>query len=254
MIQGIYSGASGLKAQQQRLDVLANNVANVDTTGFKATRVDFQDALYQTMARPVQPQEGLNLQQGHGVHVSQTLRAFSQGMVQQTGRTLDVMVDGEGYFVLQSPTGEIAYTRDGSFNFSAEGGQSFLVAGDGSYVLDTAGNRIAAQGDESQWAIAAQGQISIGTQAPFAQLLVVRFPNQEGLSAMGNNRFVPTQASGAPQPMQQPSVIQGALEGSNVDLAQELTRLIRTQRAFTLSSRAVQTADEMEGIANGLRR
>lgn len=252
MIQGIYSGASGLKAQQKRLDVLANNIANADTIGFKSSRVDFQDALYQTMANPQPAEEGGNLQKGHGVHVSQTVRAFSQGMVQQTDRALDMMLTSQGYFTLQSPQGQVSFTRNGAFDLSVEDDAQYLVTGDGHYVLGTDGQRI--QVPQGELHISPTGALRIGDQPPFAQLMVARFDNQEGLEAVGGNRLIPTDASGQPQPVLQPDVLQGALEASNVDLAQEMTRLIRTQRAFTLSSRAVQVADEMEGLSNTLRR
>lgn len=252
MIQGIYTGASGLKAQQKRLDVLANNIANADTTGFKSSRVDFQDALYQTMGNPQPAQEGANLQQGHGVHVSQTVRAFTQGSVEQTGRPLDMMLTGEGYFAVLSPAGEVSFTRNGAFDLSVEGGASFLVTGDGHYVLDTDGQRI--QVPAGEVSLGEGGALSVGGQGPFAYLMVARFTNQEGLESVGGNRLAATAASGQPEAVPQPGVLQGALENSNVDLAQEMTRLIRTQRAFTLSSRAVQVADEMEGLSNTLRR
>lgn len=252
MIQGIYTGASGLKAQQKRLDVLANNIANGDTTAFKSSRVDFQDALYQALGNPQPVQADQRLQQGHGVHVSQTVRAFSQGAIKQTDRLLDVMIDGEGYFAVQSGTGELSFTRNGAFDLSVEGDTQYLVTGDGQYVLGTDGQRIAVPA--GQLAISPEGALSTDANAPFASLMVARFDNQEGLESIGGSRLAVTEASGQPEAVLTPLVRQGALEASNVDLAQEMTRLIRTQRAFTLSSRAIQTADEMEGLSNSLRR
>ena len=255
MIQSTYSARSGLIAQQQRLDTIANNMANLSTTGYKSVRADFKDALYQTMARPVQPQDGLNLQKGSGVLLGATTRDFTQGTPQMTGGALDLMLSGDGFFCVQDIDGETVYTRDGTFVLSVEEGGTFLVTGDGRYVLDKNGQPIniktAATADLS---IQANGTIyNTATGEELGQLGIVTFVNRQGLMARSGNRFEATESSG--EPIESTAMVrQGYVESSNVDLASEMVRMIRTQRAFSLTSRALTTADEMDSAANQIRR
>ena len=136
MLQSNLTARSGLIAQQQRMDVIANNIANISTTGYKPARADFKDMLYQTMVRPVQPQDGLNLQKGHGVLLGATMRDFSQGSAQVTEDPLDVMLVGDAFLAIQDINGDTLYTRDGNFALSEEDGTNYLVTEDGRYVLD----------------------------------------------------------------------------------------------------------------------
>jgi len=241
MIRALYSSASAMVAQQQNLDIISNNIANINTVAYKKTRTAFQDALYSAIdaRRALQP---VNLQIGNGVRVSATRRHFRQGNLQQTGRRLDFAIEGEGFFVLLRPDGALCYTRDGSFQVSAEQvGQRVigrLVTPQGEYVLDVNGQPM---------------EIHDGQEVSVESFNIVTFANPEGLEAIGHNRFVATEASGPAYNVFQPTVRQGFLELSNVDLAEEMTELILAQRAYQLSSRVLQSADEMERLANNLR-
>lgn len=251
MIQSMYTAAMGLNSQQRRLDVIGNNVANVSTVGFKTTRMDFKDALYAQMNVPVD--SGNNLQQGHGVLPVATVRILDQGAAQETGRLLDVMIDGEGYYTMRSQSGELFYSRNGAFNISSENGTNYLVDGNGNYVLNTQNQRIVIPGSASDFTVAANGTIHGSGGVVIGQLNIVRFTNPQGLSAIGNDGFQPTVASGPALNGGTGELRQGYLEGSNVDIAQEMQLLIRTQRAFSFASRALTQSDNMEGLAVNMR-
>ncbi len=252
MLQAGYTAVLGMKSQQQRLDTIGNNVANVNTTGFKATSVNFKDTLYETIERPVQPQEDDNLRYGHGTLVSSMDHIFSRGMMQITDNNTDFMIDGDGFFAIESPEGEEYYTRDGNFQVSEEEGVLYLVTAGGYYVMDTNGERIEVQGD---FLVNAAGEISASDEElPYTQIQVVRFPSQRGLGAVMDNMYEETPASGTPEAnVGLVRVHQGALESSNVNLASEMTKLIRTQRAFSFAARALTTADEMDQTAIQLK-
>ncbi len=255
MIQSTYTARGGLIAQQQRLDIIANNMANLSTTAYKAVRADFKDALYQTMVRPVQPQDGLNLQKGTGVLLGATTRDFTQGTPQMTGGALDLMLSGDGFFALQDIDGETAYTRDGTFGLSVEDGGNFLVTGDGRYVLDKNGQPINIKDTSTDdLSIQADGtMLNTATGEELGQLGIFTFVNRQGLLANSGNRFEPTESSG--EAIESTATVrQGYLESSNVDLASEMVRMIRTQRVFSLTSRALTTADQMDSEANQIRR
>lgn len=252
MMQGTYTAAMGIAAQQQRIDTIANNVANVNTNGFKASRTDFKDALYEVMQRPVQPQDNLNLQKGHGTLVTGFVRSFAPGLFTETGTETDCYIQGDGFFAVQMPNGETMYTRDGHFEKSIEADGTYLRTSNGYYMLGTNGQRIRLQ--EGEIAIGTDGSISNGVDAPYAQLMVVDFPNRQGLDSVSNNLYRVSDTSGEPRAAQGHTIIAGALEGSNVNLADEFSRLIRGQRALQLSSRALSTADGMDEAAINVRR
>lgn len=256
MIQSTYTARSGLIAQQQRMDTIANNMANLSTVGYKSVRADFKDALYQTMVRPQQPQDGLNLQKGVGTLLGATTRDFVQGTPQMSGGALDLMLSGDGFFAVQDINGDTLYTRDGSFSLSVQGEASkFLVTGDGRYVLDTNGQPIDLKDTPtSDIAFKEDGTIwRVSTGEQLGELGIYTFMNRKGLEAASNNRFRQTDASG--EPIESTAAVrQGYLESSNVDLAGEMVRMIRAQRAFSLSSRALTTADQMDSEANQIRR
>ena len=253
MMQGTYTAALGIASQQQRLDTIANNLANVNTNGFKASRMDFKDALYQNMQRVEQPQDALNMRKGHGTLVSGSTRLFTQGQYLETGIDTNCYIEGEGFFMVQSPDGRTYYTRDGSFHRSSEQGGEYLVTAQGYYVLDQNGQRIRLEGTELT--ISPEGNLSDGTNRPaYARLGIFTFPNQEGLTAVSNNLYAVSESSGAARPAgEETTVIQNVVEGSNVNLADEFSKLIRASRAMQLSSRALSTADEMDGTANSIR-
>lgn len=252
MMQGTYTAATGIASQQKRIDTIANNLANANTAGFKASRMDFKDALYQNMQRVEQPQDALNMRKGHGTLVSGVKRIFTPGQFLQTERELDCYIDGDAFFMVQSPAGENYYTRDGSFAKSSQADGEYLVTLDGYYVLDQNGQRIRLQGTKVE--ISANGGISEGEgAAEYANLGLFSFPNQEGLVAVSGNRYAVSGASGQPAAADA-EVIQRALEGSNVNLADEFSNLIRASRAMQLASRALTMSDEMDGTAISSRR
>ena len=213
MSQSSYTAALGLKTQQQRVDAIADNIANINTIGYKYTRVDFKDALYTAMENPAQSGGAANLQLGHGVLLSGMNRVFSQGTYLETGRETDLYLDGEGFFTVRSPEGEVYYTRDGSFQKSAEADGNYLVTAKGCYVLDENGQRIRLQGDTME--VSPLGQISQGDGSqPYATLGVAVFSNQKGLTAVSDGLYAASDASGAAQKAGgETRVLQKALEG-----------------------------------------
>ena len=250
-MQALHSGKMALLAQQLRLDTIANNIANVNTSGFKARTVNFKDMLYTTMQSPVASGRG-NLLCGTGVLVSSVDYSLAQGVPVQTASLLDCAIDGEGFFTVRNTYGQTLYTRDGSFALSNEDDGRYLVTARGAYVLDTQGNRIAIpEGPLSDLSMGQDGTLAYNRQ-PIAQLNIVTFANPYGLSMTGNNCFAVTDASGGPV-ASGAVVIQGFLENSNVDVAAEMTTMIRTQRAFSFAGRAISTADEMDALVNNMR-
>ena len=252
MMQSIYTARLGISAQQKRVDAIANNIANINTYGFRSSRVDFKDALYSAMVNP-EATQNVNLQQGTGVLVSGMSHSFTEGPAVTTGLPLDFCLEGDGFFTVQNAGGGLQYTRSGYFAVSKEDGGKYLVTAQGYYVLDTNGDKIKLPDDTEGLTVNETGELSIGTAQPFAAFNIASFANNEGLEETGSNYFVPTTASGAAQKAQGVMVRQGCLEGSNVDLTQEMTRLVRAQRAFSLAGKALATADEMDEAANNLR-
>ncbi|MEQ8765142.1 MAG: flagellar basal-body rod protein FlgG [Planctomycetota bacterium] len=258
MIKALYASASGMKAQQRHVDVIANNIANVNTGGFKKSRVDFQDLLYETIRRPgaggaaanaLGPPSGLQV--GSGTDVISTTKNFSQGSVEGTGNALDIAIEGSGFFQVQLPDGTIGYTRAGSFQMDSTGR---LVTAQG-YPLEPQVTLQQFSVEGSDVAIEADGRVMLRQlgQENFQQVTQIQistFLNPAGLDSIGSNVFKATDASGAPQP-QNPgtqgagNLRQFALERSNVDIVQELIGLITAQRAYELNSRAIRSADGM---------
>jgi flagellar basal-body rod protein FlgG len=254
MIQSLSTAATGAKSLQTRIDTIANNVVNIDTEGFKASRVSFKEAVYQSMRSPIQPQEGKNLQLGHGALVADTALDFGQGPIRTTEQPLDFAIDGEGFFTVRTAQGAMRYTRGGAFGVSDEDTGSYLVTAQGYYVLDANGERIRLPENLEGMSCTQQGVLTDAAGNIVARLGLATFDNLRGLLKMGENLYAATDASGQARPAGDCRVQSGALEGSNVDLAEEMTRLIRAQRAYTMISRCITTADQMESTANNLRR
>jgi flagellar basal-body rod protein FlgG len=258
MNQALWIAKTGLDAQQTRMSVVSNNLANVNTTGFKQGRAVFEDLLYQNVrqagaqwSQDTELPSGMHL--GTGVRVVATEKLFTQGSVLQTDNALDVAVKGRGFFQILTPDGNLAYTRDGSFQRNAEGelvtaggyrvlpriiipegAQSITVGGDGIVTVQLAGQPIPAQ---------------VGT------LETVDFINPVGLQPIGENLYLETAASGTPQTGTPGldgfgAIIQGALEGSNVNVVSELVSMIETQRAYEMNSKAISTNDQMMQYLN----
>jgi len=250
MMQSLSTAATGLAAQQRRIDIIANNIANLNTTAYKSVKAGFEDTYYTAMENPDPDAEAGNLQRGTGVRLSSTNISFSQGIVQTTGTPHDFAIRGDAFFRLQDRSGAHVYTRDGSFTVSVEEDGAYLVSADGYYVLDENNERILLPESGENFVVLADGSI----EGRGIKLGVYSFTNAGGLALRGQGLYIPTAASGEAAPAENYTVRQGELEGSNVELGAELSELIQAQRAFSLASRALQTADSMEGLANNIRR
>ena len=253
MIPSLYIAKTGLDAQQTNMDVIANNLANVSTNGFKRQRAVFEDLLYQTVRQPgAQSSEQTNLpsglQIGTGVRPVSTERLFSQGNLSQTSNSKDIAVKGEGFFQVQLPDGTTAYTRDGSFQVDQNGQ---LVTSSGYQVIPA----ITVPANALSMTVGRDGIVSVTTQGQTAaqqvrQLTLSTFINNSGLESLGENLYQETQSSGAPTEST-PGLngagllYQGYVETSNVNVAEELVNMIQTQRAYEINSKAVSTSDEM---------
>ena len=260
MLRALYSSASGMDSQQMNLDVIANNLANVNTTGFKGSKIEFQDLLYQTTRSAGAEQGGGNqlptgLQIGHGSRAVATSRVFTAGEITQTGERLDVAIHGDGFFEVQMPDGSRAYTRDGALKTASDGR---ITTNDGMPLL---GGFQAVPAGTTNITISADGNVTYTTPTGSAsyRIQLVRFVNPAGLDAVGRNLFKDTSASGQAE-LGNPGengfgqLAQGYLEMSNVKVVEEMVKLIMAQRAYEVNSKAVQAADEMLSQANNLKR
>ncbi|HVP06721.1 MAG TPA: flagellar basal-body rod protein FlgG [Candidatus Acidoferrum sp.] len=262
MIKAMRTAASGMSAQQMNVDNIANNLANVNTSGFKKSKLEFQDVLYQNYRKAgTASAVGLivpsDLSIGYGTRPVASTREFTTGDLSQTGNPLDLAIDGDGFFQVQRPDGTTAYTRDGAFKMSADGR---VVTSDGYYVLP----QITIPENTTSISVGSDGMVEVmqfgqDTPTQVGQLELARFINPSGLSAIGKNLLVQTTASGAPTtniPSQggMGTIDQGYLEMSNVQVVDEMVNMIVAQRAYEMNSKAIQTADDMASIANNLKR
>ncbi len=262
MIRALYTSATGMSAQQTNIDVISNNLANLNTTGYKASRAEFQDLIYQYIVEPgaktsESTQNPTGIQVGLGVKTSSVQKVFTQGDLKNTDRSLDVAIQGEGYFKVTLPDGSNAYTRSGSFKIDSDGN---LVTADG-YDIDP---NITFPDDTTSISISEDGIISVtqpgSTDATeLGQLTAVRFPNQAGLKAMGKNLFQETESSGSPieglfYEEGYGALNQGFLESSNVSVVEQVVNMITAQRAYEASSKGITTADDMINQAINMKR
>jgi flagellar basal-body rod protein FlgG len=262
MMRALWTSASGMLTQQFNMDVLSNNLANVNTSGFKKSRAEFQDLLYEHLRRAgtidsMGQQLPLGVEVGHGAKVSATQKIFTQGDVTNTGNPLDVMVQGQGFFQIVMPDGTMQYTRDGSFKSDGSGR---LVTTDGHPVEPA----ITIPPEATGVVIRSNGQVEITLplgqpNQTVGQLMLTRFPNPAGLESVGENMFAATDASGnmsegVPGQEGFGTVAQGFLEASNVKVVEEMVNLIVTQRAYEVNTKAIQASDEMLSQANNLRK
>jgi len=263
----LHSAASGMRALDQKLNVVANNLANVNTVGFKRSRLNFEDLLYQTKREPGilnQDDEPIphGILIGTGVKISGTQLNFAPGSVDSTDKPLDLQIDGQGFFqvrTIQDGAERVAYTRAGNFVRNSEG-NIVLGNSDGS-ILDPS---ITIPNDTIQTVIGRDGDVKVVQQGSqtlnsVGQIELARFVNEEGLKQIGRNLFIETDASGTPitgQPNQDGlgAIIQGNLELSNVDPVRELIDLIQTQRAFEMNSQSIRTADQTLQVVANLTR
>lgn len=252
MFRSLNVAATGMSALETKLDTIANNIANSNTSGYKRQEAEFEDLLYQTLRGPAPNASGTtspaSVQLGSGARVVATTRSFAQGSLQQTGNPLDLAIEGAGFLAVQQPSGEPAYTRAGHLKLDAQGR---LVTSDGLAIEPP----ISIPTDATRITIAQDGTVSAeqpGQTAPaqLGQLQLVTFPNPGGLTAVGHNLFVASGASGDPSSGSagtegRGTFMQGALESSNVEVVNEMIGLIRTQRAYEVNSKVIAAADEM---------
>ena len=258
MNPALWIAKTGLDAQQTRMGVISNNLANVNTTGFKRDKASFEDLLYQTIRQPggatsEQTQLPTGLQLGTGVRVAATAKQFAQGNLNQTGNALDVAINGRGFFEVLMPDGSTAYTRDGSFQIDSQGQ---MVTNEG-YPIQP-GLQLP-EGAQSV-TIGADGTVSVQVAGQAAsvqvgQLTLSDFVNPAGLESKGENLYVETAASGpaqsgAPGQGGVGTLVQGSLESSNVNVVEELVSMIETQRAYETNAKAISTTDSMLGFLN----
>ncbi|VAX17058.1 Flagellar basal-body rod protein FlgG [hydrothermal vent metagenome] len=262
MIRSLYSGGTGMVAQQMNVDVIANNLANVNTVGFKRSRADFQDLLYQTMRAPgvITPsgaQIPTGIQLGAGVKPAAVSKIFSQGDMRNSENELDIAIDGKGLFQIQRPDGELQYTRAGNFQIDYNGQ---IVTTEGFLLYPT----ITIPQDTTLISIDSEGNISVAQPGStglnnIGQIELANFVNPAGLLSEGRNLYKETEASGTPiigtpDSNEFGSILQGFLEVSNVSVVEELTQMITAQRAYEVNSKTVQTADAMLQQATQLKR
>jgi flagellar basal-body rod protein FlgG len=260
MIRSLWNAASGLRAAQIRVDNVAHNVANINTPGYRRAQVDFADLLYQEMAAG-------RLITGNGVRPMLVTQDLSPGPLEQTGKELDLAVDGQGFFVLRTPEGELRYTRDGSFGVDAQGrvvsaqGLHVMVEGqpDGTIHVPAGATSLTVQSDGLVLCTSSEGGEPVSLGRIQLALPAPLVPGQTaGMLPIGGNLFIPaentTLAFGVGGQEGAGAVRQGWLERSNVVLADELVELILAQRSFELNSRAIQAADHMLSLANGIHR
>jgi len=256
------TAATGMLAQQLNVDTIANNLANVNTTGFKRSKIEFQDLLYQTVQRAgISSMQGaevpVELQIGYGVRPVATQRIFSQGDITQTNNALDLSIEGDGFFQIMRPDGTVCYTRDGAFKLSADGQ---IVTSDG-FALEP---ELTFPDGTTEIHITRDGVLSVlaageNMAQEVGQIELAKFINPAGLKALGRNLFAVTGASGEPL-IGVPGteglgmLSQGFLELSNVEVVEEMVNMIIAQRAYEISAKAVQTAEDMSSMANNLRR
>lgn len=261
MIRSLWTASSGMSAQKTNMDVIADNLANVNTSGYKKARADFEDLLYQNLKSPGADtssggQIPTGIQIGMGTSLAATQRVYTQGDPTQSGSQFDLMIAGKGFFKILS-NGEEVYTRAGSFKVDSEGylcdsnanrlQPEFSVPTTAvTFTVDEGGNMVAMEADGST--VAASGQLTI-----------YNFINPAGLQAIGGNKFTPTAASGDPiegNPGEDGlgTIAQGFLEMSNVDVVEEMVNMIATQRAYEISSKSIKAADEMMQMANNIKR
>ncbi len=259
MLRAFSTAATGMTAQQMMVDTIANNLANINTTGFKRSQINFQDLLYINLKEPgTEVASGINspsgLEIGSGVRAASTAKVFTSGEFQNTGRPLDVAITGGGFFQVTTPNGDTRYTRDGSLQINANG-ELVTTAG---YTIEPA---VAVPADAVSVSIEKDGGVNVtgadGTLSVVGTLQLAQFQNPSGLSSEGDNLFAETAASGTsitgtPGVGGLGTIQSGFLEKSNVQMVNELVSLITAQRAYEINSRAIKAGDDMLKTANSI--
>lgn len=264
-VQTLYTAATGMEAMESKLDVIANNMANIGTTAFKKDRCNFEDVFYRQYRLPgAQDADGTRtatgIEVGLGTRVSSTQANFKQGSFQTTNNPLDLAIEGDGFFRVQNPNGDFYYTRAGNFNLNANG-QIVLGSATDGYILDPG---LTVPQEATGIVVSTDGQVQYSTSnsntlTTLGQLQLTKFVNPDGLLKLGDNLFQRTDASGDEQ-IDTPgkngfgNIRQGYLEASNVEPVNELIDLITTQRGFELNSQVVQAGDQIMQLVANLRR
>ena len=262
MFRSLMIAATGLESQQLNIDVISNNLANVNTIGFKKSRADFEDLLYQGIKIPgaassPTTQVPTGIQVGQGVRPVATQKVFTMGNLQQTENSLDIAIEGQGFYQITTPSGEIGYTRDGSFKLNSEGN---MVTSDG-YLLEPS---ITIPSDSTAVYISSDGIVSVkqagsSTITQVGNIELARFINPAGLESVGKNLYLKTESSGdaetgVPGENGIGTIAQGFVEMSNVSVVEEMVNMITAQRAYEINSKSIKTADEMLQMVNNLKR
>jgi len=259
MLRAFSTAATGMTAQQMMVDMIANNLANINTTGFKRSQINFNDLLYITLKEPgTEVASGINspggLEIGSGVRAVSTTKVFTSGELQNTDRSLDIAISGEGFFQISMPNGDLMYTRDGSLQINANGE---LVTTNG-YIIEPS---ITIPSDAVSVSIEKDGGVNVtdsaGTMSVVGTIQLARFQNPAGLSSEGDNLYAETAASGTaitgtPGEDAFGTIQSGFLEKSNVQMVTELVNLITAQRAYETNSRAIKAGDDMLQTANSI--
>lgn len=262
MIRSLWTAASGMQSQTLNIDVISNNLANVNTAGFKRSRADFQDLLYENLQPPgvassSDTEVPTGIQVGHGTRPVATQKIFLQGNFQHTENDLDMAIEGLGFFQVLQPNGEVAYSRAGSFKIDSEG---HIVTSDG-FPMEP---EIAIPQNSVAVSIGTDGTVSVllageNEATVVGSIELARFVNPAGLNSIGRNLYLPTSASGTvetgtPGRDGLGTLAQGYLELSNVNVVDEMVNMITAQRAYEINSKAIQAADDMLQAANNLKR
>ena len=262
MIRALRTAATGMYAQQMYIDTIANNLANVNTSAFKKSKIEFQDLMYETIPTAEASTAGgatapTILQVGHGTRPSAIQKMFAQGNISPTDNPLDLAINGNGFFQVVRPDGTTAYTRDGSFKLSAEGNivssDGFSLASEITIPTNTNSIRIGADGTVSVMITGQTAAQNVG------QIELARFVNPAGLKNMGRNLYEATESSGeaitgAPSTEGLGTLSQGYLEASNVKVVEEMINMIMAQRAYEINARAIKTVEDMMSVANNIQR
>jgi len=262
MIRGLYTAAAGMTAQQQNIDVISNNIANVNTNGFKQDRAEFQDLMYQSLnytagATSATTNNPTGIDTGLGVRVSGIQKNFLQGNISETGNTYDLAIQGNGFFQITTPQGEIGYTRNGAFKLDSDGA---IVDGNG-YKLEP---EIVIPSELVKISVAEDGTVTgqdsaTGDINELGQINLVNFINPSGLAPQGDSIYLATEISGDPIETDpgidgMGTIRQGMIEGSNVQLVTEMVNLITAQRGYEANSKSINTTDSMLQTVNALKR
>ncbi len=265
-MKALWSAASGMKNLQLKIDTISNNLSNVNTTGFKGQRLEFKDIMYDQMVQKEQIQnEGspVPLEIGHGVMSAATLRDFTTGNLQQTDNQFDIAISGDHFFNVVNENGELRYTKDGSFKVASTDEGMKLVTTEGFYVQNADGADIVLGNNVKEFMVDSVGNMKVKRAGEeeyenIGTIGLSKFVNPAGLEAEGKNLYKATKASGTPingiEDIDDTEVMQGFLEGSNVEIVDEMINLITAERAYEINSKSIQTADRLLEIANNIKR